>query len=169
MFSFLGFTRHPIPLSGCSFSCSLLHKLAHHIVFIIHIIIIACSVIHFDWWLNPYSHTDCGAFAIAMATCFTFQGDSERMVLHQQTPRQLLHEVKVDCKSFSTKNCNHSSEWAKSMHSSESSFPVNRMLLSWLVENIPTHSFTWLSNTLSTHNRSFFLLYFSFQIGWSGS
>ena len=34
--------------------------------------------------------TDCGAFAMAVATCFAFQGDPERMVLHQQTIRSHL-------------------------------------------------------------------------------
>ena len=34
--------------------------------------------------------TDCGAFAIAVATCLAFQGDPERMVLHQQTIRSHL-------------------------------------------------------------------------------
>ena len=35
-------------------------------------------------------NTDCGAFAIAMATCLTFQEDPERMVLHQQMIRSHL-------------------------------------------------------------------------------
>ena len=34
--------------------------------------------------------TDCGAFAIAVATCLAFQGDPERMMLHQQTIRSHL-------------------------------------------------------------------------------